>query len=326
MHSTFRTLLFAASCTVVTGIAWAGTDSSDAITPPVATQQDTSVPISQEFTAEGGWSTRATTQQGNAKLGGSSDANGHVNYVASPTIKDGLLLRFGIDAERFSFGLPPNAPLPNTLQSVNAIIGTDMSIGDKTIVRAELHPGIYSDFVHLTGNGFDCPLQVGGTYLYSKEFQVIFGIQMDLKSNLPVIGVPGFRWQFADDWTISAIPPKPRIEYELNKQVTFYLGADILDGTYQLNSTFGVSHGHGAAPNNDQFNNNVCDFTEVRVGPGVVWKFTPNLSFDASAGWMPYRSFDIHPSSIGFDITDTTFKNRLSHGVPYAEAGVSGSF
>ena len=190
MHSTLRPLLLAAACMAVTAIARAGTDMNDGVTPAAAPQQDNSVPISQEFIIEGGWSGRATTRQGNAKIGGVSDANGHVNYVVSPTIKDGLLLRFGIDAERFSFSLPPGAPLPNTLQSVNAIIGTDVSIGDKTIVRAEIHPGIYSDFVHLTGNGFDCPLQVGGTYLYSKDFQVIFGVQMDLKSNLPVIGLP----------------------------------------------------------------------------------------------------------------------------------------
>ena len=41
---------------------------------------------------------------------------------------------------------------------------------------------------------------------------------------------------------------------------------------------------------------------------------------------MPYRAYDIHPSSIGFDVNDQTFKNRISHGVPYAEAGISGSF
>lgn len=327
MNSKLRCLaLGAALGTASSGLLWADNDPKDEISPTVAPQQDTSIPVSQEFTVEGGWSGRATTRQGNANLGGVSDANGHLNYVVSPTIKDGLLLRFGVDAERFSFGLPPHMPLPNTLQSANAIIGADMSIGDKIITRAEIHPGFYGDLVHVTGNDFDCPLQIGGTYLYSKDFQIILGLQVDVKSNLPVIGVPGFRWQFADDWVLSAIPPKPRLEYEATKQVTVYVGADILDGTYQLNNTFGVTHGHGAAPNNAQFNNNVLDFTEIRVGPGVVWKFTPNLSLDVSAGWMPYRSYDIHPSRIGFDVDDTTFKNRISHGVPYAEAGVSGSF
>ncbi len=102
----------------------------------------------------------------------------------------------------------PRAPLPNTLQSVNAVIGADLAFGDKIIMRAELHPGIYSDFVNVTGSDFDMPVQVGGTYLYSKDLQFILGFQIDLKSNYPFIGVPGIRWQFADKWVLSAILPQ----------------------------------------------------------------------------------------------------------------------
>ena len=259
-------------------------------------------------------------------MGGVGNSNAHFNYVVSPQIKDGFLLRFGVDGERNSFELPSAAPLPNTLQSFNAILGADLAIGDKIIVRGELHPGIYSDFKDVTWNSFDCPAQFGGTYLWSKDFQIIFGVQIDLKSNFPIIGLPGFRWQFADKWVLSAIPPKPQLQYELSNAVTLYTGLDILAGTYQLNSQFGSSHGHGPGDNAAQFNNNICDLTELRVGAGVTWKFTPNLSLDVSGGYMPYREFDLHPSQIGFDQHDTTFHNSIGDGAPYAEAGLSGSF
>jgi hypothetical protein len=275
---------------------------------------------------EGSTTGTSITKQGSAKLGGVSNTNSHFNYVVSPQIKDGLLLRFGLDTERNSFGLFPGAPLPNTLQSVNAIIGADMALGDKIIIRAEVHPGIYSDFVNVTGNDFDMPAQFGGTYLWSKDFQIIFGIQIDLKSNYPLIGLPGFRWQFADKWVLSAIPPKPQLQYELSKGLTLYTGAEILAGTYHLNDSFGTNHGHGPSVNERQFNNNICDFTELRVGAGATWKFTPNLSLDVSGGYMPYREFDIHPNQIGYGIHDTGFHNSLGDGAPYAEAGISGSF
>jgi hypothetical protein len=303
-----------------------GTDAKDEITPPAATPQDNSIPVSQEFTTEGGWSGRAQVKQGNAELGTVSDANAHFDYVASPQIKDGVLLRFGVDAERFSFGLFPNAPLPNTLQSVNAIIGTDITLGDKTIIRAEIHPGIYSDFVSVGGNDFDCPFQLGGTYLYNKDFQLIFGLQVDLKSDFPVIGLPGFRWQFADKWVISAIPPKPQLQYELNNAVTLYIGADILNGTYHVNNQFGNYHGHGPNTTNAQFNNNIVDFTEIRLGAGCTWKFTPNLTLDVSAGYMPYRDWAFHQDKIDFDSHETSFHDDIFNGAPYAEAGISGSF
>jgi len=303
-----------------------GTDTKDELSPTIAPPQDNGIPVSQEFTAEGSWSGRAQVKQGNADLGTVSNTNAHFDYVASPQVKDGVLLRFGVDAERNSFSLFPGAPLPNTLQSVNAIIGTDLTLGDKTIVRAEIHPGIYSDWVSVGGNDFDCPFQLGGTYLYSKDFQIIFGIQVDLKSDFPIIGLPGFRWQFADKWVISAIPPKPQLQYELSNTTTLYVGADILNGTYHVNNNFGTNHGHGPDTTNAQFNNNIVDFTEVRIGAGVTWKFTPNLSMDFSAGYMPYRDFAFHQDKIQFDTHETSFHNDLGNGAPYAEAGISGSF
>src|ERR1700683_2192602 len=276
------TLLAAGFCTLM---AWnARADGKDDITPTVAPPQDTSVPVSQEFTMEGSYTGASVTKQGSASLGGVSNINSHFNYVVSPQIQDGFLLRFGIDTERNSFGLFSNAPLPNTLQSVNAIIGADMAIGDKIITRVELHPGIYSDFVNLSGSDFDMPVQIGGTYLYSKDFQIILGLQIDLKSNYPIIGLPGFRWQLADKWVLSPIPPKPQLQYEFSNALTLYTGAEILGGTYHLNNQFGSSHGHGPGSPNSQLNGNICDFTEFRVGAGLTWKFMPNLSLDVSGG------------------------------------------
>jgi hypothetical protein len=325
MKSNPSSILLAAAFCSLTALS-VRADGKDDLTPTVAAPEETNIPVSQEFTMEGSTTGTSITKQGNASLGGVSNTNSHFNYVVSPQIKDGFLLRFGVDTERNSFGLPSGVPLPNTLQSVNAIIGADMAFGDKIITRVELHPGIYSDFVDVTGNDFDMPVQIGGTYLYSEDFQIILGLQIDLKSNFPVIGLPGFRWQFADKWVLSAIPPKPQLQFEVNKALTLYTGAEILAGTYQLNDDFGTNHGHGPSTTNGQFNNNICDFTEFRVGAGFTWSFTPNLKLDVSGGYMPYREFDIHPDQIGYDVHDTEFHNSLGDGAPYAEAGISGSF
>lgn len=299
------------------------TDAKDSIAPTVAAPSDIS--ISQEFTLENSYTGKSTMKQGSAKIGGVENINSHFNYVAAPEIKDGVILRFGLDGDRNSFGLPPDASLPNTLQSANAIIGVDMAVSDKIILRGELHPGIYSDFVQITGSDFDMPVQIGGTYLWSKDFQIIFGVQIDLKSSYPIIGVPGFRWQFADKWVLSAIPPKPQLQYQLNNSLTLYTGAEILDGTYHVNSNFGTNHGH-ITPAANNLNGQIVDFTEIRIGAGFTWKFTPNMSLDVSGGYMPYREFDFHADHIGFDHNDTIFHNNIGDGAPYAEVGLSGSF
>jgi hypothetical protein len=327
MKSNFIAALLAVGTgLLITPALRAGNDPKDSITPVVAAPAADNVPVSQEFLMEGSYSGGDTIKQGNATLGDETDIHSHVNYVVSPQIKDGFLLRLGVDWERESFGLFPNAPLPNTLQSVNAIIGADFTVSDKIIMRVEAHPGIYSDWVNISSNDIDCPVQIGGTYLYSKDLQFILGIQVDLKSNLPVIGLPGVRWQFADKWVLSAIPPKPQLQYLVNNSLTLYAGGELNGGTYQMNSQFGSSHGHGPNSGNSQLNNAVCDFAEFRVGPGLTWKFTPNMSLDVSGGYIPYRSFEMHSGEIGFSDHWTAYKNDIGNGAPYGEVGISGSF
>jgi hypothetical protein len=323
MRPTFTRLFPWAICAVM-GVAHAGTETNDSLTPTLA--PPASIPISQEFSAEGTYDGGVTTKQGSSSLGNVSNIYSHFDYVVSPQVKEGLLLRFGVDFERNSFGLPASAPLPNTLQSVNAIIGADMAIGDKILLRAEAHPGIYSDFVDVTGSDFDMPVQIGGTYLYSKDLQLILGVQIDLKSEFPLIGLPGFRWQFADKWVLSAIPPKPQLQYELTNSVTLYAGAEIIGGTYHLNDQFGSSHANVQGPGGGNLNGNIVDYNEDRVGAGVTWKFTPNLSLDLSGGYIAYRQLDVHPDHIGYDLKSTTFHNNVGDGAPYGEMGISGSF
>ena len=324
MTRSFRSLLLTTALASVSATTlWA--DGKDDLAPTVAPPQDNSVPVSQEFTIEGSYDGNAETKQGDAKIGGVGNSNEHFNYVVSPQVKDGVLLRFGVDAERNSFSLPASAPLPNTLQSVNFVIGTDLAIGDKTIIRIEAHPGLYSDFTEITSSDIDVPVQIGGTYLWSKDLQIIFGLQIDLKSDLPIIGLPGVRWQFADKWVLSAIPPKPQLQYELSNSLTLYTGLEILGGTYHLNDSFGTNHGH-AGGNTSNFNGNIVDFTELRAGVGFTWKFLPNLSLDVSGGYMPYREFSVHQNKIGYFQHETSFHNNVGDGAPYAEAGISGSF
>jgi hypothetical protein len=299
------------------------TTTTDSITPVTG---PTNIPVSQEFTIEGSYDGGVTTQQGNYRRGQVNDINSHFNYVVSPQVKDGFLLRFGVDAERNSFGLPSQAPIPTTLQSVNAIIGVDYALTDKILFRAEAHPGLYSDFVDITGSDIDVPVQFGGTYLYSKDLQLILGGEFDIKSDIPFIIVPGIRWQFADKWVIEAIPPRPQLQYEWSNALTLYAGAEILDGTYHLNNNFGSNHASTEGPANANLNGNIVDFTEARVGVGFTWKFTPVLNLDVSGGYVPYRQYDVHPDHVGYDISSTTFHNSIGEGAPYGEVGIRGSF
>ena len=115
-----------------------------------------------------------------------------VHLVFTPRTKLGVL-RLGAEWERFSFGLPDHAALPDTLQSVSLVMGLDMQFSDSIIVRAEGQPGVYdTEFDNLGYDNFNLPFLIGGTYIYSPNLQLVLGVSVDIERKYPVIPVADF--------------------------------------------------------------------------------------------------------------------------------------
>lgn len=268
-------------------------------------------PIAQEFTLDFSYVGAAEMKQGNRRLGQTDEYQMAAQYVVSPEVSENVLLRAGVDFEKFSFGTPNNAPFPNTLNMLNVIVGADILAGDQWLLRVQAMPGIYNMSSDIRGKDINVPLVFGGTYLMSKDVQIIFGVSLDLWREYPVLPGAGIRWAFADKWVLSAIPPSPKLEYEYNNQWTFYVGADLLGDTYRADDDFGVTHGNG------KLDNAIMSYWELRTGAGFVFKPIPNIKVDVSGGAMVYRTMDFHRAN-------TTFSN--DEAAPYAAIRISGQF
>lgn len=288
-------------------VALAGTDSKNA----AAIEQTHDVRIAQETNLSYSYVGAADIKQGDSHQGRASEQNSDVKYVISPEICDGLLFRGGVEWERYSFGLSDASPLPNTLQSTNLIVGFDIQLADQWLMRVEAAPGFYSDFVDLSSRDFNAPLIIGASYLVNKDLQWVVGMSIDLWRDMPVLPGAGVRWKFADQWVLNFILPKPRVEYELLKSTTLYVGGEMKGGSYMVNGQFGNSHGRG------NLNQTVVEYSEVRVGGGVSWKATPFLTLEAETGASAYREYN-------FSRAHTKFKS--DEAAPYGQIALSGSF
>lgn len=273
--------------------------------------ETSSVRIAQETNLSYSYVGASDIKQGNSKIGNVSEQNSDVKYVISPEITDGLLFRGGVEWERYSFGLSSNLALPNTLQSTNLILGFDIQLADQWLMRVEAAPGFYSDFVDLTSRDINAPIIIGASYLVSKDLQWVVGMRIDLWSEYPVLPGAGVRWKFADQWTLNAIMPKPRLEYELERSTTLFVGLDLKGGSYMVNKDFGDNHGHG------NLNQTVLEYSEVRTGGGVAWKPTPFLTLEAETGASVYRDFDYSRAHTNI-VTDDV--------APYGQIALIGSF
>lgn len=265
-----------------------------------------------EYTAEDTYIGSGDVQRGPNKTVGDFDENDSiVHLVFTPRTQLGVL-RLGAEWERFSFGLPDNAALPDTLQSVSLVMGLDMQFSDSIIVRAECQPGVYdTEFDNLGWDNFNLPFLVGGTYIYNPNLQLVLGVSVDVERKYPVIPAAGLRWKIAPQWLLDAVLPTPRLQYEMNKDVSLYLGANVKETSYRVDDDFGDANG---IPRLDHA---ILTYSEVRTGGGFDWKISRSVTFSGEVGYQPYRDFDFYRAEVRY---------HQDGGAPYGMISLHGAF
>jgi hypothetical protein len=264
-----------------------------------------------EGTAEGAYVGPSEIKKGHESFGSLNEGDTTLNVVASNQISQNTLLRFGMNWQRFSFTPDPNAPVPETLQSLNLEIGADYQLTPAVLVRVEAQPGFYTDFQDLRTDDFNVPFLVGATYFVSKDFLCVLGLSVDLNRRPRVYPAAGARWRIAPKLVIDAILPDPQIDYELNRNVTLHVGASLKNGSYRVDRDFGKDRGL------PRLDNSILDYTEIRAAAGLSWKVNRAVSVDLESGCVPYRKFD-------FSRAD--YKVTAFDVAPFAELTFSAKF
>jgi len=265
-----------------------------------------------EYTAEDAYVGQGDVQRGPNKSVRDFDENDSiVHLVFTPRTKLGVL-RLGAEWERFSFGLPDDAALPDTLQSVSLVMGLDMQFSDSIIVRAEGQPGVYdTEFDNLGWNNFNFPFLIGGTYIYSPNLQLVLGVSVDVERKYPVIPAAGLRWKIAQQWLLDAVLPTPRLQFEMNKNVSLYAGANVKQTSYRVDDDFGNANGLPG------LNHAILTYSEVRTGGGFDWKISRSVTFTGEVGYQPYRDFDFYRAEVRY---------HQDGGAPYGMISLHGAF
>ena len=267
--------------------------------------------ISNQFDAEFSLTSGLRTDLGHDRHGDVSGLSGLVRDVVSVRLGDGPLLRVGFDWQRFSFALPNRAPLPNTLQSLTAVVGFDMQLFESWLVRIEAEPGFYSGSGDFSARDFNVPFVIGGSYIASADLQWIVGVSVDVNRAIPVFPAVGVRWKFADRWVLNGVMPRPRLEYEWSKELTLFGGADLRGSTFRVSRDFGDTHGDA------RLNRAVVDLTEIRAGVGASWKVSSWLQADIETGVVAYRDFDFHRADTNYESKGAAAYGQLVIGAKF---------
>ena len=269
-------------------------------------------PLTGEYVAEGTYVGEGNVERNSRKrVEDFDEIDSNIRLVLTPRTKFGVL-RLGAEWERFSFGLPDGAQLPNTLQSFSAVMGLDMQFSDSIIVRVEGQPGLYnSGLGHLSWDDFNLPFLIGGTYIYSPNLQFVLGVGVDVERKYSVIPAGGIRWKIGPQWLLDAVLPTPRLQYDMSRYMSLYAGATVKGRNYRVDDNFGTSHGI------PRLNHAIVTYSEIRTGAGFDWKISPIVTFTGEVGYQPYREFDFYRADVRY---------HEDGGAPYGMISLHGAF
>jgi hypothetical protein len=267
--------------------------------------------LSGEYVAEETYVGSGDVQRNSRKSVRDFDEHDSIlHFVITPRIKPGVL-RLGAEWERFSFGIPDGAPLPDTLQAVNLVIGLDTQLSDSILIRVEAQPGVYNTGFDDLSDDFNAPFIVGGTYIFSPNLQLVLGVSVNIERKYPVLPAVGIRWKMAPQWVLNAVLPTPRLEFEMNSGLALYAGANLKQTNYRVDDDFGDNTG------NARLNHAVLTYTEVRTGAGIDWKISPVVTLTGEVGYQPYREFDFYRAHVRY---------HQDGGAPYGMISLHGAF
>jgi len=301
--------IFAALASLLVAIsAMAGENSAQQFSAENTSEAST-VSLSGEYIIEGTYVGNGDVQRGPHELRDFDESDILLRFVLTPRIKLGVL-RLGAEWERFSFGFPDRAALPDTLQALSLVLGLDTQLSDSILLRFQAQPGFYGTD-HFESQDVNIPFVVGGTYIYSPDLQFVLGIGVDIERRYPVLPGGGIRWKIARQWVLDAVLPSPRLEFQFNKDLTFYAGGTLREINFRVDDHFGTTRGI------PRLNQAVLTYGEVRVGAGADWKVSSVITLSAEAGYQPYRDFDFYRTDVRY---------HQDGGAPYGTVSVHGEF
>jgi opacity protein-like surface antigen len=286
----------------------AGENSSQEISAG-NTSETSTFSFSGEFAVEETYVGNGDVQRGPHVVRDFDESDTLLRFVLTPRIKPGVL-RLGAEWERFSFGFSEHAPLPDTLQALSLVIGLDTQLSDSILLRFQAQPGFYGtdDF---ESQDVNVPFVIGGTYIYSPNLQFVLGIGVDVERRYPVLPGGGVRWKIARQWVLDAVLPRPRLEYQPNKDLTLYAGGTVKEANFRVGDDFGSTRGI------PRLNRAVLTYGEIRTGAGADWKVSSVMTLSAEAGYQPYRDFDFYRADVRY---------HQDGGAPYGTISLHGEF
>lgn len=224
------------------------------------------------------------------------------------TQDSGWFLRVGAEYGRFDFDNSGGLPLPDTLQSANAIIAIEHLVHGQIAILIEAAPGFYFES-QADSDSFDVPAKLAFSFpITPRLFGVAGVIYRGGFEKYPVLPLVGAVWLINDEWMLRLVAPAPRLVYRASDRLRLWVGGELSGGSYRVDDD-------QSRPAN--LRNAVVSYNEFKAGAGFTWGDPDRISLDVGAGYAFHRKFDYHRAEEGYETDE---------GAPYVRVSFTAGF
>jgi hypothetical protein len=194
---------------------------------------------------------------------------------------------YGIVYANNDLDLAAGTPLPEQLSELSLNLGYTRRFSPQWTAGAYLRPGLYGDFEDIGSKTFNAPLLLTASFAQSRDLVWLFGLNVNLYADNPVLPIVGVRWQFAPQWTFNVGFPRSGVAWQMSDQVTIRAGVSVQGGTFRITDSLGSPVGVTG-----RLANTFVDYREIRAGLGADIKLEDRWSLSLDIGSMTDRKFD----------------------------------
>ncbi len=174
---------------------------------------------------------------------------------------------------------PPGPNLPPQLYGLSAAFEGEFRVNPRFSVRAQVQPGIYTDFDHVSGNAFRVPAQVTGAFGLSSDLILVGGVMYTAQPSLAILPVAGVIWTPAPPWRLQIMFPQTRAIYHVEDGLNVYGVIGLQGQTYSVRVD-GTS--------------DLFQYRDVRLGFGAEWATPIRVYLFLEAGFAFWRRVDLN--------------------------------
>lgn len=199
-------------------------------------------------------------------------------------IKGNWYFRAGLSYNRFEFG-ETSAPVPDHLQSAAAIFSIEYCVDGERGAFLEVRPGFYG-MNNFGSDSFDALITIGRAWVLKRDKIFLFtGVNASfLRGQYPVIPLVGLVWHIDEHWLLYGVAPEPRLVYMPNKKLDLWIGGQITGGSFRTEENSNIFPA--------KLSHAVVDYSDYRVGAGLVWHATDAIDIDLGGGYSIERRFN----------------------------------